>query len=304
VVDGSDRLPHVFIAGDACHTHSPKAGQGMNVSMGDAFNLGWKLVSVLTGRSAPDVLHSYSGERRAVAQDLIDFDREWSRIISERPDGAADASPRFQKAFIRNGRYTAGMSVTYTLSALTGGADHQALASGFDIGARFHSAPVIRLADVKQVEIGHVVGIDARWHLFAFAPEGDHGEVGGAIATLCDHLGHDPASPLVRFTPKGADPDAVIDLRAVFPAHVHDLAFEAMPALLKPRKGKFGLIDHEKVFAADTCAGRDIYDLRGIDRAEGALVIVRPDQYVAHVLPLGDYQGLSEFFAGVLLSAA
>ena len=43
-------LPHVFICGDACHTHSPKAGQGMNVSMGDAFNLGWKLAAVLQGR--------------------------------------------------------------------------------------------------------------------------------------------------------------------------------------------------------------------------------------------------------------
>ena len=37
------RLPRVFIAGDACHTHSAKAGQGMNVSMADAWNLGWKL---------------------------------------------------------------------------------------------------------------------------------------------------------------------------------------------------------------------------------------------------------------------
>ena len=45
--DVAIRLPHVFIAGDACHTHSPKAGQGMNVSMQDAFNLGWKLASVL-----------------------------------------------------------------------------------------------------------------------------------------------------------------------------------------------------------------------------------------------------------------
>ncbi len=44
------RLPRVFIAGDACHTHSPKAGQGMNVSMQDAFNLGWKLAAVLRGR--------------------------------------------------------------------------------------------------------------------------------------------------------------------------------------------------------------------------------------------------------------
>src|SRR5262249_10568000 len=68
------RAPRVFIAGDACHTHSAKAGQGMNVSMQDAFNLGWKLAAVLEGRSDPALLHTYSAERHAVAQDLIDFD--------------------------------------------------------------------------------------------------------------------------------------------------------------------------------------------------------------------------------------
>ena len=54
----SDLLPCVFIAGDACHTHSPKAGQGMNVSIADGFNLGWKLASVLRGQARPDMLHS------------------------------------------------------------------------------------------------------------------------------------------------------------------------------------------------------------------------------------------------------
>lgn len=47
---------HVFIAGDACHTHSPKAGQGMNVSMMDSWNLGWKLASVLRGQAKPEIL--------------------------------------------------------------------------------------------------------------------------------------------------------------------------------------------------------------------------------------------------------
>ncbi|HET8748179.1 MAG TPA: FAD-dependent monooxygenase, partial [Ramlibacter sp.] len=47
------QLPRVFIAGDACHTHSPKAGQGMNFSMQDTFNLGWKLAAVLRGQCAP-----------------------------------------------------------------------------------------------------------------------------------------------------------------------------------------------------------------------------------------------------------
>ena len=76
------RLPSVFIAGDACHTHSPKAGQGMNVSMQDAFNLGWKLVSVLQKRSPPCLLHTYSAERRAIAKELIDFDREWAALLA------------------------------------------------------------------------------------------------------------------------------------------------------------------------------------------------------------------------------
>ena len=58
------RLPRVFIAGDACHTHSAKAGQGMNVSMQDAFNLGWKLAAVLEGRSPESLLHTYSAERQ------------------------------------------------------------------------------------------------------------------------------------------------------------------------------------------------------------------------------------------------
>ena len=74
--EGRDRFPCVFIAGDACHTHSPKAGQGMNVSMQDGFNLGWKLASVLRRRCSPKILHSYSDERHAVAKELIDFDRK------------------------------------------------------------------------------------------------------------------------------------------------------------------------------------------------------------------------------------
>ena len=79
------RLPRVFIAGDACHTHSAKAGQGMNVSMHDAWNLGWKLGAVLRGRARPELLHTYSAERQKIAQQLIDFDREFARMFSAHP---------------------------------------------------------------------------------------------------------------------------------------------------------------------------------------------------------------------------
>ena len=71
------RLPRVFIAGDACHTHSPKAGQGMNVSMQDAFNLGWKLVSVL--RRAVSAI-SAAHLLRGTADDRQGTDRLRSRM--------------------------------------------------------------------------------------------------------------------------------------------------------------------------------------------------------------------------------
>jgi phenol 2-monooxygenase (NADPH) len=75
----------VFLAGDAVHTHSPKAGQGMNVSMQDCFNLGWKVANVVKGTHDRSVLKTYQSERRRVAQDLIDFDHKFSRLFSGRP---------------------------------------------------------------------------------------------------------------------------------------------------------------------------------------------------------------------------
>lgn len=54
------RVPRMFIIGDACHTHSAKAGQGMNVSMQDGVNLAWKLGHVLSGRSPAALLDTYS----------------------------------------------------------------------------------------------------------------------------------------------------------------------------------------------------------------------------------------------------
>ena len=85
VPEGQERTPRVFIAGDACHTHSAKAGQGMNVSMQDGFNLGWKLAHVLLGRSPEALLATYSAERRVIAQDLIDFDKKFSALFSSKP---------------------------------------------------------------------------------------------------------------------------------------------------------------------------------------------------------------------------
>jgi phenol 2-monooxygenase (NADPH) len=292
----SKRMPRVFIAGDACHTHSPKAGQGMNVSMQDAFNLGWKLAAVLRGHSATDILHTYSAERQAIAKNLIDFDREWSKMLGSAKK--LDASET-QKYFVQHGRYTAGTVTQYKPALLTGEAKHQSLAEGFQIGTRLHSAPAIRLADAKPMHLGHTIKADGRWRLFAFAGAADTGAPGSNMAKLCGFLQDSPKSPVVMFTPKGADVDALIDVRGIFQKPHREMAVEALPPLLLPAKGRFGLLDYEKAFCPDF-ARDDIYDIRGIDRTKGCVVIVRPDQYVAHVLPLDAHTEIAAFFAKFL----
>ncbi|MEH2527206.1 MULTISPECIES: FAD-binding monooxygenase [unclassified Bradyrhizobium] len=298
------RLPRVFIAGDACHTHSPKAGQGMNVSMQDAFNLGWKLASVLRQRSAPDLLHSYSAERQAVAKELIDFDREWAAILaSAKGDNKGADAAKTQDYFVRHGRYTAGTATHYRPSIITAEPNHQHLANGFVIGTRFHSAPVVRLSDAKPVHLGHVTKADGRFRLFIFAGAEDPAAATSPVRSLCDFLSENPKSPVRRHTPAGTDIDSVIDVRAVFQQAHPELAIEAMPPLLLPPKGRYGLRDYEKMFCPDLRGGHDIFAMRGIDRNKGCMVVVRPDQYVAHVLPLDGYAELAAYFDGFMLRA-
>jgi phenol 2-monooxygenase len=308
VVDDTDlRLPRVFIAGDACHTHSPKAGQGMNVSMGDAFNLGWKLASVVLGQCRPAILHTYSSERHAVAKELIDFDREFAAMFSARPrssDGDAGVDPaEFQRYFQQHGRFTAGTATRYGPSVLVGAGTYQHLAKGFEIGMRFHSAPVVRLADAKPMHLGHVVKADGRWRLFAFADELAPNVPGSRLAELCELLAADPRSPLLRYRADETDVDAVVDLRAVVQQGHDSLVIGEMPSILRPNKGRYGLVDYEKVFCPDLKAGQDIFEMRGVDRASGAIVLVRPDQHVAHVLPLDGFEALVDFFAGFMIPA-
>lgn len=301
--EAGSRLPHVFIAGDACHTHSAKAGQGMNVSMQDTFNLGWKLIAVLEGRTKPELLRTYTTERHAIAQGLIDFDKEWSTIMASPPTdpahpelGGVDPA-ELQAYFVKSGRYTAGVATHYPpATVLTAAATHQALAAGFPVGKRFHSAPVVRLADARPMQLGHAARADGAWRIYAFADAS-----GQRVRALMRFLAESENSPIRRFTPEGASIDSVIDVRAIFQQGHRALKVEELPALLLPRKGRFGLIDYEKAYTPDLKTGPDIFDLRGIDRGTGAMVVVRPDQHVANVLPLDAHDDLAAFFGRFLL---
>ena len=157
------------------------------------------------------------------------------------------------------------------------------------------------------MQLGEVLVADGRWRLIAFAGQGDDASPTSPVGRLCSHLVESMRSPLRRYTPAGADLDAIFDVRAVFQQSHHQLPVTALPELLFPHKGRYGLRDYEKAFCAlvDTVerASHDIHTMRGIDRKQGCLVVVRPDQYIAHVLPLEAEAALAEFFGGFMLDA-
>ena len=292
------RTPRVFIAGDACHTHSAKAGQGMNVSIQDGWNIGWKLGHVLEGRSPESLLATYSAERQVVAQNLIDFDKQWSTMMAKKPEEFASPS-ELEEFYAQTFEFPAGFMTQYAPSLVVAEASHQALAEGFPIGKRFKSAPVVRVCDANPLHLGHQATADGRWRIYVFA---DAARAGAAsdLADFGEWIATSPDSPIAA-TPAGADRDAWFDVKVVYQQDHVNVDINAVPDAFKPRTGPFELIDLEKVYAVDP--EQDIFDERGIDRG-GVVVVVRPDQYVANVLPLTATDELAAFFRPILSSKA
>jgi phenol 2-monooxygenase len=300
VPEGSDRAPRVFLTGDACHTHSAKAGQGMNVSMQDGFNLGWKLGHVLTGLSPASLLETYSAERQPVAQQLIDFDREWSSLMARKPEEISDPQD-LANYYLATAEFPSGFMTQYDSSMIVGDGAHQKLAPGFPIGKRFKSVEVVRVCDGNVVHLGHHAKADGRWRVYAFADAAAPGEA-SALESWAEWLAASPESPVVRHTLAGADIDAVFDVKAIYQQRFEDVDITRVPEIFLPHSGPYGLTDWEKVYAAapSTWSDADIFAEREISRG-GAVVVVRPDQYVAAVLPLSATDELSAFFAQVLV---
>ncbi|MHC2999573.1 FAD-dependent monooxygenase [Microbacterium sp. HJ5] len=295
---GEAHDPRVFLTGDACHTHSAKAGQGMNVSMQDGFNLGWKLGHVLTGLSDPALLATYSAERQPVAQQLIDFDKEWSALMARKPEEITDPQD-LATYYLATAEFPSGFMTQYGRSAVVADAAHQALAEGFPLGKRFKSVEVVRVCDGNVVHLGHHAKADGRWRVYAFADAAPAGEQ-SALTSWAEWMASDDA-PIARHTPAGADIDAVFDVKAIYQQPYDAIEVTQAPNLFLPKTGPLGLTDWEKVYAAGPSAWStaDIFAERGLSR-DGVVVVVRPDQYVAAVLPLTATDELADFFAGAL----
>ncbi|KAF8075152.1 FAD binding domain-containing protein [Lyophyllum atratum] len=282
----------VFIAGDACHTHSPKAGQGMNASMNDTHNLAWKLVHVIRGWANPSILTTYELERRKYAQDLIDYDKEFARMFSGKiktadgEDGDVSAD-EFTRSFELFSGISSGIGICYQQSSITD-ARHQSEAKNLIVGKRLPPQLLVRAADHRPYELQDLCPSDTRFKVLVFT--GDIYELTqkARLANLAAKMGADDGF-LKRYSP-GGDIFAAFDILAITAEH-KIVRHGDLPELFRTHWSKV-FVDTKPLRGT---LGGDAYANFGIE-ATGAVVIVRPDGYVSMVAPFERVAHINTYF--------
>jgi phenol 2-monooxygenase len=214
--------------------------------------------------------------------------------MAKKPEEFEDPT-ELENFYTSTAEFPAGFMTQYAPSLVVSEPRHQELATGFPVGKRFKSAPVQRVCDTNPMQLGHHAKADGRWRIYVFADAAQAGAE-GPVADFAEWIANAPDSPLAA-TPSNLDRDAWFDVKVIYQQDHTNVDINAVPAAFKPTVGPFKLTYLEKVFGADPA--NDIFELRGLSR-DGVVVVVRPDQYVANVLPLSATAELAAFFAPLL----
>lgn len=262
----------VHIAGDACHTHSPKAGQGMNVSMMDGFNISWKLAHVLNGLApdSADLMATYEHERLDIARQLIAFDTEFSGMFSGKIGAETGLThEQFVKVFRTGSGFTSGCGIQYGEGPLVAPFTPTSTAlpeSGILIpGRRLLNVRTKRFADASPRDIHDDLVTSGRYRIIAALP----------TAFKTNPASFSPIITQLAETLPGRFPAGVVETVVVFPGERGALEWSDLPACVKERSEWLLLGDHYGT----------LYETWGIDEGAGAVVVVRPDGYVGAVSP-------------------
>jgi len=315
----------VFITGDACHTHSPKAGQGMNASMNDGHNLIWKLTQVLRGWAKPELLKTYEFERRKYAQDLITFDKRFAALFS----GAAQSSKNengithaeFLSVFQTFGGFTSGIGIHYapstivslpketdvdgaSLKGVTGiergagsgvGGDVHRCARGLVVGQRMPPTVVVRAADYRPIELQDLLKSDMRFKLIVFCGDASGEGQKVRLQSVAEKVGGENGF-LKKFTPKGMEFGTLFEIISIGTSSKENVDYTDLPSELRPHWSNVYIDDLD----VHSRTGGKAYSSYGIS-PEGAVVVVRPDGYVGLVTSLDDVLEVESYFSGFLV---
>ncbi|KAG6020057.1 hypothetical protein E4U40_006434 [Claviceps sp. LM458 group G5] len=329
IADSYSLDQRVFIGGDACHTHSPKAGQGMNMAFTDALNLAWKIHAVEGGFAHRDLLKTYESERKGVAESLLKFDNHYAKLFSQRPPAATDVEAasnntldthsdetenEFVKAFKEACEFTSGHGVSYGPNTINWSPSHPATSSlmhpegtRLRTGHLFLPSNVTRVVDANVVHLEQEVPLNGSFRIFTYAGNPSVTKVAlSDLARGLDSKGSfyssyirpdiDTLSHHERHNPHSLF-FTICTIFAANRAHI-DISRD-VPGLLARYR------DH--VYADDQwdprlpTAKASSHAKMGFDQTQGAVAVVRPDGHVGAVIALvegnGTINALNDYFS-------
>lgn len=314
----------VFMGGDACHTHSPKAGQGMNTAFHDALNMAWKIHAVEAGLANRSILSTYETERKDIAEMLLNFDSKYASLFSKRRPNAGEVSAskavnaasgeedEFVKTFKSSCEFTSGYGVAYKPNIFNWDASHPAKSALFNIpgvrltpGRALTPTTVTRLADSNFVELEQEVPANGSFRIFVFA--GNQQKTKKAIADFAANLEKErsflsayrrPDIANVSFFERHSPHSKLFTLSVIYSATKNEIDLDSIPQVLRDY--------HHHLYADDIPDVRvpqakfPAHEKLGFDPEKGGVIVVRPDSHVACTVQLvegtGTVDALNEYF--------
>ena len=322
----------VFMGGDVCHTHSPKAGQGMNTAFHDAINFAWKLHLVESQFADRSILETYEVERKHVAEMLLDFDSKYAALFSQRQPSTSEVSDahnspssssdqpqnNFVEMFKANCEFTTGYGVAYEPNILNVSSDHT-----FQHPLLIHDSPklrpgrilpnsnVTRVVDANVVHLENEIPFNGAFRLFVFGgtKASSHKGKHPALVDLAKHMSKED-SFYSRFACANRQRDNHHDhdnphsqffsLALVLAAKRSEIEISDLPDLFRDYAGRIYADDIWDAKVPDAKAAS--HAKTGFGGDEGGVVVVRPDGHVGCAVRLVEGEGTAQALEGYFSS--
>lgn len=302
----TDPQRHVYLLGEACHTHSMHGCQGMNLGMADAYNLTWKLALVLKDIAKPELLDTYEIERRHIAHLINDFDIKFANIHAQKQ--ALDLA-RFYVLNKQSQKLTSGCDHRYPEGLITNNIVraqiNQAAIEPLTAGRRLHTMTLTRHVDGTIVDLfGEMPSID-RFHLCIFVGK----LLSFAVFQALSNYLVAPESPLSYFSKNKSselqslaydgirhneknDGSRYLDLYLIHTSNHLDIELDQLPNPFQQWTSRV----YEDV-------GGIGHASHGVSEMHGVMALVRPDGYISMVTNLDNSRGVLEFMKAFMVNA-
>ncbi|PWY87553.1 putative 2,4-dichlorophenol 6-monooxygenase, partial [Aspergillus heteromorphus CBS 117.55] len=263
----------IFLCGDAAHTHSSGAAQGLNTGIHDAVNLAWKLALEIAGLAHPDVLDTYTTERQSAVQRLLNYDKDISLLMTHKwpawYDGDPNADPNLLlgEIFEQAAPFNTGLGISYPSNILN---RVQNSSSSVQPGTRAPDTHLTAPGTFESVRLHRVLRNQGRFHILLFTGTETRSVIPTFLSlreylvTVCPELErHRAVDWLTICGAVGCSPYEVLGIQPF-----GDTYFDA--------KGE----------------GHRAY---GVDLQKGGVVVIRPDGLVGFVAGL-EGAGVRDYF--------